>query len=89
MSSEKTTPDHIPDHVIEAILNHIPFDGWSTASLDMAAADCGLSETETLFRRYYRRDICLALMLTRIVTAFHSRIGRYRAMPVPCGRSLM
>ena len=46
MSAEKTTPENIPDHVIEAILNHIPFDGWSTASLNMAAADCGLTETE-------------------------------------------
>ena len=37
--------------LIEAILNHVPFDGWSEASLKMAAADCGLSETEliTLF----------------------------------------
>ena len=33
-------------NVIEAALNHIPFDGWSSASLDMAAADCKLSETE-------------------------------------------
>ena len=46
MSAEKTTPENIPDHVIEAILNHIPFDGWSTASLNMAAADCGLSGAE-------------------------------------------
>ena len=46
MDAEKKTPDHIPDDVIEAILNHIPFDGWSKTSLDMAAADCGLSEVE-------------------------------------------
>ena len=46
MDSEQKTPDHIPNDVIEAILNHIPFDGWTTASLDMAAADCGLSESE-------------------------------------------
>ena len=37
--------------LIEAVLNHIPFDGWSEASLKMAAADCGVSEAEltTLF----------------------------------------
>ena len=32
--------------VIEAVLNHIPFDGWSPVSLEMAAADCELSKTE-------------------------------------------
>ena len=37
--------------LIEAVLSHIPFDGWSEASLKMAAADCGVSEAEltTLF----------------------------------------
>ena len=37
--------------LIEAVMNHIPFDGWSEASLKMAAADCGVSEAEltTLF----------------------------------------
>ena len=35
-----------PDHVIEAILIHVPFDGWSKASLDIAGVDCGLSEAE-------------------------------------------
>ena len=46
MKAEQRNPDNIPDHVIEAILNHIPFDGWSKASLDMAASDCGLSQAE-------------------------------------------
>ena len=46
MDAEQKTPDHILNDVIEAILNHIPFDGWSKVSLDMAAADCGLSEAE-------------------------------------------
>ena len=32
--------------LIEAVLNHIPFDGWSPVSLEMAAADCELSKTE-------------------------------------------
>lgn len=39
--------DHnIQNQLIEAVLNHIPFDGWSAASLSMAAADCGVSEAE-------------------------------------------
>ncbi len=46
MNAEQKTPEHVPDYVIEAILNHIPFDGWSAASLDAAASDCGLSEAE-------------------------------------------
>ena len=46
MNAEQKTPDNTPDHVIEAILNHIPFDGWSKTSLDMAAAECGLNEAE-------------------------------------------
>ena len=46
MDTEQKSPDHNPNNVIEAILNHIPFDGWSTASLNMAAADCGLTEAE-------------------------------------------
>ena len=46
METGQKTSDNIPNDVIEALLNHIPFDGWSTATLDMAAADCGLSEVE-------------------------------------------
>ena len=46
MNTKHETPDHIYDHVIEAILNHIPFDGWSKTSLDLAAAECGLDEAE-------------------------------------------
>ena len=47
MNAEQTTQYQL----IEAVLNHIPFDGWSEASLKMAAADCGVSEAEltTLF----------------------------------------
>ena len=47
MNAEQT----IQHQLIEAVLSHIPFDGWSTASLKMAAADCGVSEAEltTLF----------------------------------------
>ena len=46
MAAEQRAPDQIINHVVEAILNHIPFDGWSTASMAMAATDCGLSEAE-------------------------------------------
>lgn len=42
MDAEQT----IKNQLIEAVLNHIPFDGWSTASLKMAAADCDVSEAE-------------------------------------------
>ena len=39
--------DHsLQKQIIEAVQNHIPFDGWSAASLKMAAADCGVSEAE-------------------------------------------
>ena len=34
------------NQIIDAALSHIPFDGWSAASLSMAAADCGVSEAE-------------------------------------------
>jgi len=42
MNAEQT----IQHQLIEAVLSHIPFDGWSETSLKMAAADCGLSESE-------------------------------------------
>ena len=42
MNAEQT----IQYQLIEAVLCHIPFDGWSETSLQMAAADCGLSEAE-------------------------------------------
>ena len=42
MNAEQT----IQHQLIEAVLSHIPFDGWSEASLKMAAADCGVSEAE-------------------------------------------
>ena len=87
MCAEKTTPDHIPDHVIEAILNHIPFDGWSTASLNMAAADCGLSEPE--MHSHFPAGITDAISAygayadKNMITAFHGQDGAdIAAMPV-------
>ena len=42
MNAEQT----IQHQLIEAVLTHIPFDGWSEMSLRLAAADCGLSDAE-------------------------------------------
>ena len=77
MNAEQRTPDHIPNHVIEAILNHIPFDGWSKASLDMAAADCGLSEAE--MHNLFPAGIVDAMAAyshyadQKMITAFHGQ----------------
>ena len=73
MNAEQTTTDHI----IEAILNHIPFDGWSNASLVMAAADCGLSEVE--IHRLFPAGITDAIAAygayadKNMITAFHAQ----------------
>ena len=73
MNAEQTTTDHI----IEAILNHIPFDGWSNASLVMAAADCGLSEVE--IHRLFPAGIADAIAAygayadKNMITAFHAQ----------------
>ena len=37
--------------VIEAMLNHVPFDGWSKESMTLAAADCGV-DAEGLTRLF-------------------------------------
>ena len=77
MDAEQSPPDHIPNHVIEAILDHIPFDGWSSASLDMAAADCGLSEVE--MRSIFPAGIVDAIAAygayadRNMITAFHGQ----------------
>lgn len=36
------TPQEWRDDLLDAMLSHIPFDGWTSRSLDRAAADCGL-----------------------------------------------
>ena len=46
MNAEQT----IQHQVIEAVLTHIPFDGWSEMSLRLAAADCGVSDAELITR---------------------------------------
>ena len=78
---------HIYDNVIEAILNHIPFDGWSKTSLDMAAADCGLSgaEMQSLFPAGIVDAIAeySAYADKNMVTAFHGqRAAEIADMPV-------
>ena len=55
MTADNKNSEHIPGYIVEAILNHIPFDGWSEVSLEMAAADCGLSEAE--MRRLFPQGI--------------------------------
>lgn len=81
------TQQAIPDNVIEAILNHIPFDGWSKASLDMAAADCGLSgaEMQSLFPAGIGDALTAygAYADKNMVTAFHGqRAAEIADMPV-------
>ena len=77
MDAEQKTPDQIPNHVVEAILDHIPFDGWSTASLAMAATDCGLSEAE--MHRLFPAGIVDAIAAygayadENMITAFHGQ----------------
>jgi ubiquinone biosynthesis protein COQ9 len=49
------------DKLLEAALNHVPFDGWSDATLIAAAEDCDLTETDA--RAMYPRgavDLALA-----------------------------
>ncbi len=87
MNAEQKTPEHIPNDVIEAILNHIPFDGWSKVSLDMAAADCGLSEVEmhSLFPAGIVDAIAAygAYADQNMITAFHGQdVADVAAMPV-------
>lgn len=36
------TPDDMKPEILEAVLAHVPFDGWSTAAIDRAAADLGI-----------------------------------------------
>ena len=81
------TQQAIPDNVIEAILNHIPFDGWSKTSLDMAAADCGLSgaEMQSLFPAGIGDALTAysAYADKNMVTAFHGqRAAEIADMPV-------
>ena len=87
MNAAQTKPEHIPDYVIEAILNHVPFDGWSSASLDMAAADCGLSEAE--MHNFFPAGIADAIAAysayadNNMVTAFHDQDATdVAAMPI-------
>ena len=47
--------------LLEAVLNHVPFDGWTQASMDAAANDCGMEAAQA--RALYPRgpvDMALA-----------------------------
>lgn len=42
-SSEKT-PDEMRDAILDAVLAHVPFDGWSKKAMHRGAADAGVTE---------------------------------------------
>ena len=51
----------LKDNLLEAATHHVPFDGWSDATLLAAAEDCGLTEADA--RAIYPRgalDLALA-----------------------------
>jgi ubiquinone biosynthesis protein COQ9 len=67
-ATARTDPREIEDHLIDAALTHVPFDGWSDATLRAAAADAGVEPA--LARALYPRGaVDLAL-------AFHRRGDR-------------
>lgn len=44
--SDKSQTEQQKQALIEAVLQHVPFDGWSDQSLAMAGADCGYEAIE-------------------------------------------
>ena len=62
------TPDRIEDRLLEAILNHVPFDGWSEAAFRAAAKECDVSPAEA-------RAVC-PRGATDLAVAFHRRADR-------------
>ncbi len=45
MSQEKSNPsDQARQAILKAVLQHVPFEGWTSLSLKMAVADCDLPE---------------------------------------------
>lgn len=42
-ASKDKTPDEMRDAIIDAMLVHVPFDGWSGAAIKLAASDLGLT----------------------------------------------
>ena len=57
--------DALPDRLLDAILDHVPFDGWSPAAFAAAAQDAGIEESEAR-RACPRGPLDLA-------TAYHKR----------------
>ena len=45
MTRQDRTPDDTREALIDAVLSHVPFDGWSDKALLAAAADCAISPT--------------------------------------------
>ena len=41
-STLKTTSEYIRTQILDAALRHVPFEGWSEKTLQMAVKDCGL-----------------------------------------------
>ena len=45
MTRQDRTPDDTRETLIDVVLSHVPFDGWSDKALLAAAADCAISPT--------------------------------------------
>ena len=45
MTRQDRTPDDTREALIDVVLSHVPFDGWSDKALLAAAADCAISPT--------------------------------------------
>ena len=46
MTKQQKTAEHSKDDLIYALLQHVPFDGWSDEVIAAAAADCGVDAAE-------------------------------------------
>lgn len=53
MSEDQKQDQTMADRLLDAALSHVAFDGWSQATLDAAAVDCGVepSQARALFPR--------------------------------------
>ncbi|MXQ08444.1 COQ9 family protein [Alphaproteobacteria bacterium GH1-50] len=62
------TPERIRERLLEAILDHVPFDGWSEAAFRAAQRDCDVTAAEA-------RVICPRGAVD-LAVAFHRRADR-------------
>lgn len=81
------TDQKTKDQLIEAILNHVPFDGWTRATLATAADDCGLSDVE--LNRLFPAGITDAIAAyatyadNQMIAAFHEHCAdQFETMPL-------